>query len=69
MSVTRIRYDERSFASAEQCLTEIATRLERGWTLSGLVDWHGRFRAIFSRTESRARDDSQTSGPPAGGAS
>jgi hypothetical protein len=53
MAVTRIRYDERCFASAEQCLREIASRLEKGWTLSGVAAWQGRFQAIFAWAEER----------------
>ncbi|MEX0783721.1 MAG: hypothetical protein WD557_13835 [Dehalococcoidia bacterium] len=66
MPVTHIHYDERSFTSAEACLNEIASRLERGWMLSELAATRGRLRALFS-WQDPANEHPDVPAKPAGG--
>ncbi|MGH2607648.1 MAG: hypothetical protein ACRDHF_01050 [Tepidiformaceae bacterium] len=47
MTVTHVRYDEQSFRSVEDCLAEIARRLDDGWFLSEVSPARGRVRAVF----------------------
>jgi hypothetical protein len=47
VTVTHIRYDEQTFRSGEECLAEIAWRLEHGWFLSQISASAGRVRAVF----------------------
>lgn len=49
MGVTRLRYEEQSHVSAEECLAAIAQRLEGGWQIAGVSGRRGRYRVIYRR--------------------
>jgi hypothetical protein len=59
MGVTRLRYEEQSHLSAEECLAAIEQRLEGGWQIAGVSGRRGRYRVIYRRTggEGEGRDE------------